>query len=70
MQFLTFYILSPHRSVVEKGFSDPIVLPDSDQYDSVLCTTVADVDFDGKNEILIGTYGQVSVCNITYWHVI
>ena len=38
-----------------------MILPDSDMYDSVLCTTVADLDFDGENEILLGTYGQVSI---------
>ena len=36
-----------------------MALPHSDLYDSPLCATVADVDFDGQNEILLGTYGQV-----------
>ena len=35
------------------------ILNHSDQYDSVTCSCVADVDFDGQNEIILGTYGQV-----------
>ena len=38
---------------------DPLLLSESAQYDAVLCVKVADVDFDGENEVLIGTYGQV-----------
>ena len=34
-------------------------LPQSDHYDSVTCSLVADIDLDGENEILLGTYGQV-----------
>lgn len=34
------------------------MLPSSDMYDSIMCTQVADVDFDGHNELLLGTYGQ------------
>ncbi len=45
---------------MDNGFSDPSVLPGSDLFDSVLCVTVGDVDFDGQNEVIIGTYGQVS----------
>ena len=48
------------RNVTEKGFSDVHVLPNSKEYDSALCVSVHDVDFDGMNEILVGTYGQVS----------
>ncbi|XP_053653410.1 KICSTOR complex protein kaptin isoform X3 [Cherax quadricarinatus] len=33
-------------------------LPDSDNSDVVTCCIVCDIDQDGKNEILIGTYGQ------------
>ena len=34
-------------------------LPQSDHYDSVTCSLIADIDLDGENEILLGTYGQV-----------
>jgi len=33
-------------------------LENSDRYDSVLCGQAVDVDCDGYNEILLGTYGQ------------
>ena len=50
------------RDVAEKrGLSEPLMLPDSDHYDCVMCGCTIDLDFDGENEILIGTYGQVMV---------
>lgn len=51
-----------YRDVLRKGLDDQVTLPDSDQYDSVLCATVADVDFDGVKEILLATYGQELLC--------
>ena len=36
-----------------------VVLPQSDHFDSVLCSAVADFDLDGHCKILLGTYGQV-----------
>lgn len=48
-----------HRDVLRQGLGDQLVLPGSDQHDSVLCALVTDVDFDGAHEILLGTYGQV-----------
>ena len=48
-----------YRNVLEKGLIEPLVLTDSEKYDSVLCTHVTDIDFDGQKEILLGTYGQV-----------
>lgn len=36
-----------------------VTLPDSDDFDCVTCTCIADVDWDGSNEIILGTYGQV-----------
>jgi hypothetical protein len=35
-----------------------IKLPESDKYNTLLCCTSMDVDFDGRNEILIGSYSQ------------
>ena len=46
--------------MLERGVGDPLVLAESDRCDSVLCARVADVDFDGQNEVLLGTYGQVN----------
>eukprot|EP00516_Mucochytrium_quahogii_P000165 CAMPEP_0203758466 /NCGR_PEP_ID=MMETSP0098-20131031/11307_1 /ASSEMBLY_ACC=CAM_ASM_000208 /TAXON_ID=96639 /ORGANISM=" , Strain NY0313808BC1" /LENGTH=492 /DNA_ID=CAMNT_0050650925 /DNA_START=43 /DNA_END=1521 /DNA_ORIENTATION=- len=34
------------------------ILPESTNHDSVLCCKLADIDWDGKEEILVGTYGQ------------
>ena len=47
------------RNVLTSGVADPVHLLDSNRYDAVLCGCIVDVDFDGENEILIGTYGQV-----------
>ena len=37
---------------------DPVILPKSRLYDSVLCSHVADLSWDGCQNIAIGTYGQ------------
>ncbi|XP_025104068.1 KICSTOR complex protein kaptin-like isoform X2 [Pomacea canaliculata] len=47
-----------YRDVIGHGLSEVLWLPDSDRYDVALCSLAADIDFDGQNEILIGTYGQ------------
>lgn len=52
----------PRRDIKKNGLEDQIVLKSSYNYDSVLCGCIADVDFDGLNEIILGTFGQVS-CN-------
>lgn len=44
---------------MEEGFSKPLVLPNSHKHDSVLCVELADVDWDGQNEIVLGTFGKV-----------
>lgn len=51
-----------YRDVLTRGLGDQVTLPGSDQYDSVLCALVTDVDFDGAREILLGTYGQELLC--------
>ena len=48
------------RNVLEDGLSRPLVLPDSHRHDSVLCVELADVDWDGQEEIVLGTFGKVS----------
>lgn len=48
------------RNILYNGFSEPCSLQYSGQHDSVLCGLAADIDFDGNNEILLGTYGQAS----------
>ncbi|XP_042201355.1 KICSTOR complex protein kaptin [Callorhinchus milii] len=51
-----------YRDVLKHGLADQWILPESDQFDSVLCALVTDVDFDGVKEILLGTYGQELLC--------
>ena len=41
------------------GFTIGSALTDSSKYDSVLSTCVTDLDGDGRNEIIIGTYGHM-----------
>ncbi|XP_078517209.1 KICSTOR complex protein kaptin [Lissotriton helveticus] len=55
-----------YRNVLKRGLQDQLILPESDQYDSVLCALVTDIDFDGVGEILLGTYGQELLC-YKYW---
>ena len=47
------------------GCRESYQLPESSAHDVVLCSTVCDIDHDAKNEVLIGTYGQVSDPNIS-----
>jgi len=54
-----FKLLYVARNVAEQGLAEPVILPESDSYDSALCCLAADIDFDGQYEVLIGTYGQV-----------
>ncbi|KAM8835579.1 KICSTOR complex protein kaptin isoform 1-T1 [Synchiropus picturatus] len=51
-----------YRDVQECGLSHSICLPESDQWDAVLCALVIDLDFDGQKEVLLGTYGQELLC--------
>ena len=45
-------------NVAEFGIGRTAILPNSDEHDAVTCCLAADVDFDGKKEIILGTYGQ------------
>ena len=47
-----------YMNVASKGLSDMVILNDSDQYDSVTCSCISDIDCDGNNEVILGTYGQ------------
>ncbi|XP_067942116.1 KICSTOR complex protein kaptin-like [Watersipora subatra] len=51
-------VASIYRDIKKNGLLEQITLKDSYNYDSVLCGCVADVDFDGLNEIILGTFGQ------------
>ena len=60
---LPWTIISKCRNVLEEGFSRPLFLPRSQLHDSVLCAEVADIDWDGQHELILGTYGKV--CHLT-----
>ncbi|KAL8585123.1 hypothetical protein ACOMHN_013139 [Nucella lapillus] len=45
-------------NVLNSGVSEMLTLPDSDKFDVVNCGLALDVDFDGENEVIVGTYGQ------------
>ncbi|XP_046853474.1 KICSTOR complex protein kaptin-like isoform X3 [Xenia sp. Carnegie-2017] len=51
-----------YEDVINNGLNKFIILPDSDQYDCVLCSHVNDLTWSGTNEILLGTYGQCTKC--------
>eukprot|EP00731_Ephydatia_muelleri_P027782 Em0019g655a len=44
--------------VFKNGFTCYTTLPNSHLYDCVLCATIADVNWDGRNELVLGTYGK------------
>ena len=53
--------LAPSRvfqNVLDHGLENSSVLPLSDEFDIPTCCSLADIDFDGRQEILIGTYGE------------
>ncbi|CAG8486028.1 16673_t:CDS:10 [Dentiscutata erythropus] len=45
-------------NVDKVSLNRPVYLKECSQYDSVLCSNIMDVDWDGNNEIIIGTYGR------------
>ena len=44
--------------ILNNGMEDDIRLNGSETSDCILCSCIADIDMDGQNEILLGTYGQ------------
>ena len=44
---------------MERGFDDPVRLGGSDEHDVVTCCDVGDINHDGRNEVIVGTFGQV-----------
>ncbi|CAI2166732.1 1019_t:CDS:10 [Funneliformis geosporum] len=44
--------------VDKKLLKHPFYLRECSQHDSVLCSHIMDIDWDGQNEILVGTYGR------------
>lgn len=46
------------RDILNNGMNEDIILNGSETSDCILCSCVADINMDGQNEILLGTYGQ------------
>ena len=46
------------QNVIKNGLNSSRTLFRSDDFDCATCATLADVDFDGEKEIVIGTFGQ------------
>ena len=64
-EITTFYLhFLSFRDVLSQGLKQEITLVGSNNYDAILCSLVADLDLDGQNEIILGSYGQVSVVEI------
>lgn len=55
-------VFGTRRDLLHQGLDDQLLLPGSDQFDSVLCGLVTDVDLDGRPEVLVATYGQELLC--------
>lgn len=49
-----------YRDLLKNGLklSSQWILPESNKYDCATCGLISDIDMDGRNEILLGTYGQ------------
>ncbi|KAF4531949.1 hypothetical protein B566_EDAN006641 [Ephemera danica] len=47
-----------YMNVLKDGLQNFHGLPGSGLYDTVLCSSLADINMDGKLELLLGTYGQ------------
>ncbi|XP_035229112.1 KICSTOR complex protein kaptin-like isoform X2 [Stegodyphus dumicola] len=49
-----------YRDILKNGLdlSSQYFLPNSNKYDCATCGLIADIDMDGKNDLLLGTYGQ------------
>ncbi|CAF4517106.1 unnamed protein product [Rotaria sp. Silwood1] len=53
------------RNVSVNGLIDPIVLSGTDSQDCITSSCICDIDLDGKNEILLGTFGKACfICRV------
>ncbi|XP_076655108.1 KICSTOR complex protein kaptin isoform X2 [Halictus rubicundus] len=44
--------------ILNNGMDEDVMLNGSETSDCILCSCIADINMDGQNEILLGTYGQ------------
>lgn len=46
------------KDILKHGMKQDVILSGSESSDCILCCCIADINMDGQNEILLGTYGQ------------
>lgn len=46
------------KDILRHGMKQDVILNGSESSDCILCCCIADINMDGQNEILLGTYGQ------------
>ncbi|XP_014479490.1 PREDICTED: kaptin-like [Dinoponera quadriceps] len=46
------------EDILEHGMKQDVILTGSESSDCILCCCIADINMDGRNEILLGTYNQ------------
>jgi hypothetical protein len=52
-------------NVSNNYLTKPVVLAGTDSEDCITCSCICDIDLDGKNEILLGTFGKTCfICRI------
>ncbi|XP_025193865.1 KICSTOR complex protein kaptin-like [Melanaphis sacchari] len=54
-----------YMNVLENNLRNAITLTDSNRHQAIVCALITDVNFDSKNEILLGTYGNY-ILNYVY----
>ena len=57
---------STPSNVEENGLMRCHALDKATENDSILCAEVADIDWDGKNELILGTFGKVGILQQMY----
>ncbi|CAF1282766.1 unnamed protein product [Adineta ricciae] len=54
-----------YRNVTLNIFADPVVLSGTETQDCITSSCVCDIDLDGKNEVLLGTFGKYCfICRV------
>ena len=51
------------------GFTSSVPLPQASSHDSILCCEIGDFDFDGRNEVALGTFGKVSTSIYVFFSI-
>ena len=51
-----------NSNIIERGLQDCVILPGSDTSDSILTTHIADINWDGVPELMLGTFGREVLC--------